>query len=114
MREHIGYVEIFIVYSNHTEFWAVIDGAGDHKFGNNSYNVLRYYSTDHGKVNSPVRDGIPSRGTKNPSLGWDHGKSIPRDENLVAWEGKTRRWGDNNVVCYVTVELEVCTPKWGG
>ena len=73
MREHIGYVEIFIVYSNHTEFWAVIDGAGDHKFGNNSYNVLRYYSTDHGKVNSPVRDGIP----------------VPRDEKSIPRDGIT-------------------------
>ena len=87
------------------------------------------YSTDHGKVNSPVRNGIPVPwdGTFFPRDGipvpWDEksiprdGKSIPRDENLVvAWEGK-RVAGEIIIyveIClYVTVELEAVHAKMG-
>ena len=74
---------------------------------------MRCYSTDHGKVNSPVRDGIPVPwdGTFSPRDGipvpWDEksiprdGKSIPRDENLVAWEGK-------RVAGEIIIYVEIC------
>jgi hypothetical protein len=58
-------------------------------------------STDHRKVNIPVRDGtffprdgIPvSRDEKSFGRGnLSRGTVISRDENLVAWEGKRVAW----------------------
>ena len=50
------------------------------------------YSTDHGKVNSPVRDGIPVPRDPIPvpwdgiPVPWD-GTPVPRDRNPVIWDG---------------------------
>ena len=76
-------------------------------------NKINRYSTDHGKVNSPVQTvhgAVPcsSRlaGRKIPR----EGKSIPRDGNFARRESRsvgreTRRLGDNNIYVEICLYL---------